>query len=170
MLLFLSVLLSWPENWLPCGMSWRYVMTYSFAGVCYTFYWEKYVPVCRRRKGGSWLRQQVASCLRGLSGHDLRHRTGLNLWWSPKKHWVLVAMGFTAHIQTDIYTHTHKKEKHMSKKFCSDPMNCCNTHLLLKTFRKRTSVTFVFKTCFLLFRNEHLILCQNDLSLFNDLL
>ena len=74
-----SISLSWPEHCVPFSVTCCCViLMYSF--VFPTLYWEEHVPVCRRRERGSWFRQKVASCLRGLSGHDLSDGAGLNLW------------------------------------------------------------------------------------------
>lgn len=95
-----------------------------FSGLvlCHTLYWEEDIPMCRRREGGSWFRQQVASCLWWLPGHYLRDGTGFNLWWFPKKHRVFVALSLTKHTHTqtdtDVHTqniHTGKRRIHMSK-------------------------------------------------------
>lgn len=62
-----------------------------------TFCWEENIPMCRRWQRGSWLRQQVASCLRRLPGHDLGNSAGLDLWWASQKDGILMTMSLTGH-------------------------------------------------------------------------
>lgn len=67
---------------------------------CPTFYREEHIPRCMGRERRSRLRQQVASRVWRLPGHDLRHGPRLCLRWSSEKHWVLMAESLTAHKDT----------------------------------------------------------------------
>lgn len=90
-----------------------------------TFCWEEYVPMSWRRKGCSRFGQQVAPCLRGLPGHDLRNSPGLCLWRSAEEHRVLVSLSLTEHAQTD--THIHTRKRSMITNFHYEPVNCFKT-------------------------------------------
>lgn len=87
-----------------------------------TFCWEENIPMCRRWQRGSWLRQQVASCLRRLPGHDLGNSAGLDLWWASQKDGILVTMSLTGHT-----------DKHNMDKYSNDTI----TYVALKTSKRQ---------------------------------
>lgn len=59
--------------------------------MCLTLHWEEDVAVWGGRKRSSRFRQQVASRLGGLPGHDLGHGMGLHLGGAPQEHGVFMA-------------------------------------------------------------------------------
>lgn len=62
-----------------------------------TFRWEEHVPMCRGGQGGAGVRQQMASGIGRLSGHDLGHGAALCMRQLPQKDRVLVTLTLTEH-------------------------------------------------------------------------